>query len=226
MNIKPTILASYIRNLKQKNVDYDIHWSVVGRASAIKDGDATCRLCLKEATTIAFAGAGCINQRSEIANRCMHKRKFLLNFVCAPDWFVMFSLFWFFKKRVRLNCFYRYFVAISFPFSCVDELPARSYASNHLRRFLAWSSRPPLIFPVFFHFFFFLMRAASISSCRCLVSLVSCHWTFWGSLSRETLSKSRLLKHLCVFIYIYIYISNYNCKSNCQVTLWVQLRVV
>ena len=144
--------------------------------------------------------AGCINQRSEIANRCMHKRKFLLNFVCAPDWFVMFSLFWFFKKRVRLDCFYRYFVAISFPFSCFNKLPARSYASNHLRRFLAWSSRPPLIFPVFFHFFFFLMRAAAISSCRCLVSLVSCHWTFWGSLSRETLSKSRLLKHLCVFI--------------------------
>ena len=61
-NVKLTILASYIRNLNHKNEDYDIHWSVVGRASAIKDGDATCRLCLKEATTIAFAGAGCINQ--------------------------------------------------------------------------------------------------------------------------------------------------------------------
>ena len=82
---KPTILASHVRELKQKNEEFEIDWSVVGRSAPIKDGDAVCRLCLKEATTIAYAGTSCINQRSEIANNCMHKRKFLLKFSCAPD---------------------------------------------------------------------------------------------------------------------------------------------
>ena len=82
---KPTILASYVRGLKQENEDFVIDWSVVTRTFPINDGDSTCRLCLKEATAIAFAEAGCINQRNEIANGCMHKRKFLLKFSCAPD---------------------------------------------------------------------------------------------------------------------------------------------
>ena len=82
---KPTVLATHVRRLKEANEEFQIDWSVIGRTGRIKDGDATCRLCLREATAIAFAGAGCINQRTEIANSCRHKKKFLLSFVCAPD---------------------------------------------------------------------------------------------------------------------------------------------
>ena len=82
---KPTVLATHVRRLKEANEEFKIDWSVIGRTGKIRDGDATCRLCLREATAIAFAGAGCINQRTEIANSCRHKKKFLLSFVCAPD---------------------------------------------------------------------------------------------------------------------------------------------
>lgn len=75
---KPTALATYVRGLKERSEEFTIDWSVLGRTSAIRDGDAECRLCLKEATLIAYAGPGCINQRSEIANSCRHKKKFLL----------------------------------------------------------------------------------------------------------------------------------------------------
>ena len=75
---KPTALATYVRDLKERKEKFRIDWSVLGRTSELKDGDAVCRLCLKEATLIAFAGPGCINQRSEIANSCRHRRKLLL----------------------------------------------------------------------------------------------------------------------------------------------------
>ena len=80
----PTRLAAHVRSLKENNEQFEIDWSVVGRTSETRDGDATCRLCIREATAIAFAGDGCINRRSEIANSCRHKRKFLLRTIDAP----------------------------------------------------------------------------------------------------------------------------------------------
>ena len=85
LNAKPTVLATYVRGLKETKDDFDIEWSVMARTNKINDGDAACRLCLKEATAIAFAEKGCINRRTEIANSCRHKRKFLLSYVSAPD---------------------------------------------------------------------------------------------------------------------------------------------
>ena len=85
LNTKPTVLATYVRGLKEAMDDFAIEWSVIGRTKKINDGDATCRLCVKEATAIAFAEKGCINRRTEIANSCRHKRKFLLSSVSAPD---------------------------------------------------------------------------------------------------------------------------------------------
>ena len=74
----PTRLATEVRELKTKNEHFEIDWSVICRTSGLTDGDATCRLCLKEATAIAYADESCMNRRNEIANGCKHKKKFLL----------------------------------------------------------------------------------------------------------------------------------------------------
>ena len=79
-NVKPTLLSEHVKDLKRKGEEFKINWSVLKRAPAAKDGDAVCRLCLKEATEIAFADANCMNRRNEILHTCMHKRKFLLKF--------------------------------------------------------------------------------------------------------------------------------------------------
>ena len=76
----PTLLSGYVRNLKREGKDYTIKWSVVRRATPIKDGGAVCRLCLREATVIAFSDKNCLNKRNEVVHSCMHKRKFLLKY--------------------------------------------------------------------------------------------------------------------------------------------------
>lgn len=83
---KPTLLAEHVRNLKRANVNHTIEWSIIKRAKAARNGDAVCRLCLKEATEIVFADKNCINKRNEVMNTCRHKRKFLLKHLKAePD---------------------------------------------------------------------------------------------------------------------------------------------
>ena len=79
-NVKPTLLSEHVKDLKRKGEEFKINWSVLKRAPAAKDGDAVCRLCLKEATAIVFADTNCMNRRNEILNTCRHKRKFLLKF--------------------------------------------------------------------------------------------------------------------------------------------------
>ena len=81
----PTKLAAHVRSLKENSEQFEIDWSVIGRTSEIKDGDAVCRLCIREATAIAFADDDCINRRSEIANSCRHRKKFLLRTIDAPS---------------------------------------------------------------------------------------------------------------------------------------------
>ena len=80
----PTKLATHVRTLKKDKKHFEIDWSVIGRTSELKDGDATCRLCIREATAIVFADDDCLNQRNEIANSCRHKKKFLLKFLDTP----------------------------------------------------------------------------------------------------------------------------------------------
>jgi hypothetical protein len=85
-NVNPTLLSKHVRNLKLTNKAYTIEWSVLRRAKPIADGDAACRLCIREATAIAFADDKCMNKRNEVVNTCRHKRKFLLSsFSCTPD---------------------------------------------------------------------------------------------------------------------------------------------
>jgi hypothetical protein len=84
--VNPTLLSGHVRSLKLANEAHSIEWSVIGRAKPITDGDAACRLCIREATAIAFADAKCMNKRNEVVNTCRHRRKFLLSsFSYNPD---------------------------------------------------------------------------------------------------------------------------------------------
>ena len=44
----PTTLSSHVWNLKNKNKNYDIRWSVIDRAQDFNPVNKKCRLCLKE----------------------------------------------------------------------------------------------------------------------------------------------------------------------------------
>ena len=81
---KATLLSSYINELKSKSIDYKIKWSIIGRTRGLRNGDESCRLCVKEATAITFADNSCINKKNEIANTCRHKKFFLLKFNYKP----------------------------------------------------------------------------------------------------------------------------------------------
>ena len=81
---EPTKLATHVRTLKKDKTRFEIDWSVIGRTSRLKDGDAACRLCIREATAIVFADDDCLNQRNEVANSCRHKKKFLLKNLDTP----------------------------------------------------------------------------------------------------------------------------------------------
>ena len=79
-NVNPTHLSRFVRDLKTKEEDFAIKWSVLRRARPISDGGAVCRVCLKEATEIVYADRrDCLNKRNEIVHVCRHKRKFLLS---------------------------------------------------------------------------------------------------------------------------------------------------
>ena len=60
---KATLLSSYINELKSKSIDYKIKWSIIGRTRGLRNGDESCRLCVKEATAITFADNSCINKK-------------------------------------------------------------------------------------------------------------------------------------------------------------------
>ena len=75
-----TNLSRYIWNLKNKNISYDITWSILSYAGKYNPTNKTCNLCLLEKVYILrHDGAQLINKRNEIMNRCRHRDKFLLN---------------------------------------------------------------------------------------------------------------------------------------------------
>ena len=77
-----TQLSKYIWDLKEKNQDYELDWSIKAKAFPYNGGSKHCDLCLTEKTIIALADPKTtLNSRSEILAKCRHKRKFcLINF--------------------------------------------------------------------------------------------------------------------------------------------------
>ena len=72
----PTSLARYVWELKDCGKVPSVKWSKVKRAVAYSCGGQKCNLCLEEKLSILQATPGSlINKRSELLNRCPHKRK-------------------------------------------------------------------------------------------------------------------------------------------------------
>ena len=76
-----TGLSKYVWFLKDKNVTFDLKWSIKKKAQVYSEGAKYCDLCLTEKTIIMLADKNCINIRTEILRKCPHIRKFTLGMV-------------------------------------------------------------------------------------------------------------------------------------------------
>ena len=77
---KATSLSSYVWNLKEKNIDYQINWSKVARALPYQGGGGLCNLCNMEKTLIVTSDPEkTLNKRTEIMGKCRHKWPYYLN---------------------------------------------------------------------------------------------------------------------------------------------------
>ena len=74
-----TTVSSYIWNLRDKNIDYEIKWSIKARGHVFSSGGRACDLCLTEKLVILTADQNSmLNKRDELLETCRHRRKHLL----------------------------------------------------------------------------------------------------------------------------------------------------
>ena len=78
---KITKLSGYLWGLKMNDppVPYTLSWKIIDRGRVLNPVTKKCRLCLNEKWHILFnPDASSLNSRTEIFNRCVHKRSFTL----------------------------------------------------------------------------------------------------------------------------------------------------
>ena len=74
-----TELSKYIWELKDKNKDYDIQWTIITSAKAYNNISKRCDLCLTEKLHIMKGNNdSLLNKRSELISKCRHENKFYL----------------------------------------------------------------------------------------------------------------------------------------------------
>ena len=74
-----TELSKYVWDLKNKNLQPKVSWSIRAKAFTYKGGSTHCDLCLTEKTIIALSDpASTLNSRTEILGKCRHRFKFTL----------------------------------------------------------------------------------------------------------------------------------------------------
>ena len=79
---KATELSKHIWSLKEKNINYDIKWEIIGRANSYSKQTKKCQLCLLEKfNIICNKSKATLNSKSELINTCRHSKKFLLSSV-------------------------------------------------------------------------------------------------------------------------------------------------
>ena len=72
----PTTLAKYVWEKKDAGEVPNVRWSQMKRAVTYRCGGLKCNLCLEEKLAILMAAPNTLmNKRSELLNRCPHKRK-------------------------------------------------------------------------------------------------------------------------------------------------------
>ena len=73
-----TELSKHVWKLKRNNIAYDIDWSVAAIAKPYTRETGRCQLCTMERVFIARQDSSGLNRRSEIVNKCIHKKKNVL----------------------------------------------------------------------------------------------------------------------------------------------------
>ena len=74
-----TTLSHYIWTLKDKNVDFELQWKLIDRATPYTPESNVCRLCIKEKYYILCQPQLCtLNSRTEMCTECRHRKKYLL----------------------------------------------------------------------------------------------------------------------------------------------------
>ena len=75
-----TTLSNYVWDLKNRGVEYDLEWSLIGRAQPFSPISGICNLCNLEKYHILFTPEmATLNKKDEINNWCPHKVKMLLD---------------------------------------------------------------------------------------------------------------------------------------------------
>ena len=70
-----TTLSSYIWDLKDLDLNYDISWCVIDRGKPSNPVTRRCNLCIKEKFHIIFQPEGAsLNKRSELFSTCRHRK--------------------------------------------------------------------------------------------------------------------------------------------------------
>ena len=73
-----TELSKYVWNLKEKQQDFTINWSILKRAASYSSGGKRCNLCLQEKLCILKADkSNLLNRRLELFSKCVHQKRFL-----------------------------------------------------------------------------------------------------------------------------------------------------
>ena len=75
-----TSLSKKIWELQTLNTTYSIDWRIVSLASAYNPCSGSCQLCLVEKAQILYSqDKNLLNQRTELMNKCRHRKKYLLS---------------------------------------------------------------------------------------------------------------------------------------------------
>ena len=76
-----TELSKYLWQLKDKEINYNIKWKIIRKASPYNPQSERCDLCLTEKTMIADYRSKdkLLNTRKELMNKCRHREKWLLS---------------------------------------------------------------------------------------------------------------------------------------------------
>ena len=73
-----TELSTYIWQLKDKKIDFNIKWKIINLANSYKKGSYCCNLCLAEKYFIIKADRKTILNNWESMIKCLHRSKFKL----------------------------------------------------------------------------------------------------------------------------------------------------
>ena len=72
-----TELSKYIWNVKEREEEYELTWSIIDRAPPYKGTPSKCKLCLLEKFHI-LTRDDLLNRRSELVSKCRHRRAYLI----------------------------------------------------------------------------------------------------------------------------------------------------